>query len=382
MTPGPGVLPPRPAPRPLPSISPSRYIALRSCPLNAVWTANGARRPLPDSPAARVGTVAHTLLEEAGRGSLEPDAVERRWSELVEAAEDALGQNWLARHLVPLTGSVPDFEVRRLQAIRRATELAASARERSSIDRGAAQAVGQEVPVVTPDGLVTGRIDAVVPTPDGLVIRDYKSGAIFDPESGATPKVKEAYAIQLKLYAAMYEAMTGSWPSRLEILPLTGPPEGIAFDPSECVRLLEDAASVLHETNRSVEAGLAEGDVAEVLARPSAINCRFCPFRPWCEPYQRTPKAGDGWPNDCWGEVRETRRLGNGRVMLTLESEASSVLVGGLDSDPRRHPALPLLEAGLAAAAYNLRRPRGGRAYTEGPMTVLYVTEQAAAVSR
>ncbi len=372
----PGVLRPPPELHLLRAISPSQYSGLRSCALSGVWAANRARRPLPESPAARLGTVAHHLLEEAGRGLLgdpSPAAIERRWDELLAAAGQAMGDSWLDRHLAPLSGSVPDFEVRKLRATHLARLLAADPVGERVERHGPRHPSGHELAVSTPDGKAAGRIDAVLPGPEGPILRDYKSGAIYQEYTGGAVTLKESYSTQLKLYAAVFASMTGEWPARLEIVPLAGEPEVIPFNRDECVELLAEAIRLLDAVNAVVVAGEPLSSKSERLASPSAVNCRYCPYRPWCVPYQRAAgESPEGWPSDTWGEVQEVRSLGNGRKMLTLARGGQAVGVRGLDPRHERHPALALVRSGDPVAAFDLRRSGGPSSFEEGPMTVIY----------
>lgn len=375
-----GLLGPPPPLRPLEAISPSQFSGLQACALSGVWAANRVHRPLPASPAARLGTIAHRLLEDAGRGLLDdpsPAGVERRWDELLAGANEAMANSWLDRHLVPLSESVADFEVRKLRATRLARELALSATRDLALAVGNHRS-GHEMVVSTPDGRATGRIDAVVAGPDGLVIRDYKSGAIYQEYSANTSTLKEAYSTQLKLYAAVFAAMTGEWPVRLEVVPVAGEPEEVPFSPAEAEQLLLEAVRLLDAVN-GVLATTEPRSQQELLARPSTHNCRFCPYRPWCAPYRRAADAApDGWPADTWGEVTEVRSLGNSRILLTLEHDGLLARLAGLDPRPERHPALALLDVGDPVAAFDLRRQRGSSSLSEGTMTVIYRLETGA----
>ena len=107
--------------KPLSSISPTTFSAIKKCALNVVWRRNGSPPLLPTSPKARVGTAAHKLLAEAGQGRLEAtaDSVNTRWHELVEEADAAIRRSPLERHLAPLDSSVPDIEVLRIRATRK-----------------------------------------------------------------------------------------------------------------------------------------------------------------------------------------------------------------------------------------------------------------------
>jgi hypothetical protein len=276
----PGVLGPPPSLQAVTAISPSRFASFQECALREVWAANRVPALLPTGPAARLGTVTHRLLEEAGRGMLDPadpGEAERRWNALIAAAEQAASRNWLDRHLLPFRTAIPDFEVRALQALARARQLAADAAPvpRPDVTRDDS-VVGYELRVETPDGKARGSIDAVVPGDGGPVLRDYKSGAIFDPGLDAAQEIKAAYANQLKLYAAIYSAMTGTWPSRLELVPPAGAPQTVDFTAEECVQLLEQAIRTLDAVNDVVSSPEPQSSRRERLARPAPQSCRNC----------------------------------------------------------------------------------------------------------
>ena len=98
-------------------MSPSQTELLRTCTLSALWTAQRVPRALPQSPAGRLGIVAHKLLEEAGEGKLTnqlAESFEARWEALVQAADASMERSWLERHLVSLRRSVADYEVRKI----------------------------------------------------------------------------------------------------------------------------------------------------------------------------------------------------------------------------------------------------------------------------
>jgi len=127
-----GILDFRPNIEPLLSISPARFTALRECPLREVWTTAHNFPLLPTSPKARVGTIAHHLLAEAGRGLFTNDIkkIEARWDYLLEQTEHEMMRSWLDRHLLPLSHSVQDLEVRKIRAVSRSAEIAANCRRK------------------------------------------------------------------------------------------------------------------------------------------------------------------------------------------------------------------------------------------------------------
>lgn len=373
--PGPGTLGPPPPLHALGPISPSHVLDMEACALREVWSAGKAPPALPAAPAAIVGSVAHHLLEESGRGQLPISEIERRWNQLVRGAEESCTRSWLNRHLAPLERTVPDYEVRRLQALAAARTIASEA-ERvryQRLDLSRELPSGSEVPVATPDGRAAGRIDAVVQTVRGPVLRDYKSGAIYT-RGVATYALKPEYSIQLKIYAAMYAAMTGTWPVRLEVVPISGQPVEVAFTKDESASLLARAFHIRDEINAVVEEDAPALDRMHTLATPGPSECGYCTYRPYCVPYEaaRRNNPGAAWPVDTWGDLADMQLLRNGRRLLTLNAQDGINFVRGIDPSPGRHPGLDTANHGETIGCYSLRSGGTPTSFAEGPYTTFY----------
>jgi RecB family exonuclease len=362
---------------PLQRISPSRFTALKECALREIWRATKQPALLPSSPAAQLGTVIHQLLAEAGSGRLADGAtaeLEQRWSELVQAVEASLQQSPLEKSLLPLQRTVPDFEVRRRRAWRKAAELAQTAT--TPVRTGGKSRFAFEVWVETADGSVGGAIDHVLETAGGAVLRDYKSGQLLQPaEPHGKATLKEEYQTQLKLYAALFHARFGRWPVRLEIMPLQGDAHAVELSPSECSELLAEATRMRQQINAAILRNSATG--FEALAAPSPKACRYCSFRPACPAYHQTrqQQLDQSWPQDLWGRVTQINQLGNERfsMRLTAASHLSSLVqIRSLTPDFARYPGLRNLKAEDAIAVYNLRKSDSTAAFAETVTTALY----------
>jgi hypothetical protein len=347
-----------------------------ACALRESWAASRAPELLPGTPTGRLGTVAHRLLEEAGRGQLaglDDEAIDQRWERLVQAAEASAAASWLNRHLLPLRSAIPDFEVRKIRALSAARALAEEASATHHVQGSALRlTAGYEVPVETADGQAGGRIDAVRPGPEGPVLRDYKSGAIHEGATSNARTVKAAYAAQLKLYAAIYADMTGVWPSLLELVPLAGMPEQVEFTRDECAQLLRDAVRLRDTINDVINSNASLADRMARLAAPAQSVCSYCAYRPQCTPYMERERSEQrGWPLDVRGELTNKRTLGNGRMMLVLAAGTTVIQIRGLSAQPERHPAIAATNIGDTVAAFNLKAD-GPSSFGEGPFTVLY----------
>jgi len=356
---------------------------MKECLLREVLTTSGNEPLLPKSPLAELGSVIHNLLEAAGHGNLEGGKnrkISDVWDALVLQVEKKMVLSPLRRHQIPLCRSIPDFEVRKLRACRRAAEIAHDVLLlQDGPHRQSSEPVGFELWIESHDGLVGGYIDRVTMTKAGVVLSDYKSGAVLDfgTEEGCG-ELKRAYKEQIKLYAALYHLKCRAWPIRLEVVPLQGMPMEVFSDPKESERLIEDASTFLYAANRritEVEDGRAE---ITSLASPQAVYCRLCLFRPACQAYwnARRLEPREKWPSDMKGYLRETTRLRNGKVCMRIAEGDSSmvpcVTVRDLTDSIDRHPLLHLAVIGSRVAIYGLRYQSRSGDYTETQNTVIY----------
>jgi len=323
-----------------------------------------------------IGRAAHRLLEEAGSGKLcglGKEAIESRWEELVQEIERRMQSSWLHRGLIPLREAVAYYEVRRLQVVARAAELAASRAVVPGSIGAPAHGYGYELAVRSRDGLMTGVIDAVVPSVEGPVIRDYKTGALPEPVGGGR-QARYDHTLQIKLYAVLYAETFGCWPARLQLVPLAGEPMDVSFDENECTLLASEAKEELQSVNASIASCTSPAAAVAALARPSPETCRSCTYRPGCTRYWKV--AGDPpgieWPADVRGRLREVKHLLNGQALLEVQTSRGVARVRGIDPDLSRHAALKLLRPQQNVAVFNLRREGTGLQFAETCMTVIY----------
>ena len=368
--------------RPLRSIAPTSFTELRECALKSVWRLSGNPPLLPRSPKARVGTVAHRLISEAGQGlhKAEGATIGSRWDELIALANGEIGSSLLERHLNPLTQSAPDIAVRRIRATRKALDIASAFRtpqlegERPTSYRR----YGHEIRIQSTDGIVKGTIDVVtVGVGTGAIIQDYKSGSILESDSESEYRPKESYQVQLKMYAGLYAETYGEWPVSLELVPLSGITTEVPFTRSECSNLLAEAKAALRATNEAI-ANHPSDSLPSLLASPSPRACAFCQYRPACESYRLVTSRSDseGWPLDVSGTVVSVRQLGNSKLMLEIATAGGPVKIPGLTPGDR-HPALQALKPGDVAGVFNLRRSRPTAPYAESQMTTVHQLPKA-----
>jgi hypothetical protein len=362
---------------PLARLSPTSLPPIAACRLRGVWQASGQPPLLPSSPAAHLGTIIHRLFEEAGQGAFsdktEPSGAEARWHELVAEKEQAMSAQPLERRFVPLQQHIPKFEVLRIRTLARVAELSAGVQGREAGPAGAdGTPYGPELWVESTDGLIAGKIDRALPGPEGPILQDYKSGAIFSLGHGDQQELKPEYALQLRLYAALYHEQTGEWPSRLQLVPLIGEPRDVSFSAAECVKLLDDARNTLERINEDIARCGNDADALEsLLASPSSEACRYCSYRPACSKYLAldVPRE-DPWPADVWGQLAALVRLGNGTLMLELDIRGESLFfVRGLADPVIDEAGLDLASKNIPVGIFNAKRTRSQRAFESGPQT-------------
>ncbi len=344
---------------------------------------------LPSPQNNRVGTVAHTLLEEAGRGKMgggEAQLFEERWETLIAQEEERMQKIPLQRRFIPLSKHIANYEVTRYRAINQASVLARNHvpqfdwnehMESSTPLRdlpAAEDTIFYERLLSTPDGKVKGKLDFWQETPEGAILRDYKTGSIWDKAEPSTRILKKDYELQLKLYAALYQTNTGCWPLRLEVAPLDDPEVEVSFSPKEASDLLVKATKMLDDCNARIQVSI-DRETLEELATPAPQTCAYCTFRPGCSSYwkSRIDFAELGWPHDVAGRLIQKQKLGNGKWLLKIQTSSSESVSITLSAGQELYPELDGVRIGDLCALYSLK-PRFGSSdsFIETPFTLLH----------
>lgn len=104
--------------KPISRISPSRYYAFQLCRLKEILAASGHPALLPVPPAARIGSVVHTIIEMATAGKIRNvTQFNEVWQEEICKCEASMNSNPLEHHLVPIEETADDYEVKKLMAL-------------------------------------------------------------------------------------------------------------------------------------------------------------------------------------------------------------------------------------------------------------------------
>lgn len=309
---------------PLSRISPSRFTSLQLCPLREIWAANNKPRLLPLHPAAQLGTAVHKFIELGMCGKIRNEQeMLSSWETACNAVEQQMQNNGLEKHLVPLSLSANNYEVKKVMAFNIVRDFFNNGLGADKTDKSKKQE--SEVWLETNDGKIGGIIDLIKHTQKGIVIIDYKTGSVIDSlsEHGI---IKQEYQQQLKFYAALYFTVYSVWPAGLAIEGLDKQEYDIPFSKEECLGLLQDATKLMGELNELIESGLS----CEDFARPSAGTCSFCLYRPACKIYWEQKSSSDEWPADICGRIKEKKILGNGLFKIVVENGGNTIAIRGL----------------------------------------------------
>lgn len=307
----------RPAPTALTTVSPTLVNDLLSCPMRAAFKQDPAleflrRRPSPD---AVLGIAAHAIAEAATKGSF--DNVAELEAALAGYWKDAIGRELQRFDASELLGPVPDpvrwpnFQLKRARAIEHAQALVAARAEAMASGRMGAR-IEPEVSLSAVDPPLTGRIDRVEHTADGVRLVDLKSGTKKSEE------LLPAHRVQLLLYAALYRAARGEAPTQVATQHFDGSRTVVDIDWDEVEDLVRQVIEIRDRVNALTQ---GPGDGWLELAQPSPSVCRYCNFQPVCgEFFTEVAQDQPSYAACTVGTVEEATNRESG-VRLTLRSE-------------------------------------------------------------
>lgn len=295
------------------------------------------------STAASLGLICHDVLAESARGHLgDPDDAD--WRQRYDAVWDAAVARQAENTSTARTW--PNYGIYRAAARVLAKGVAREHRAGKDLE--------PELPLESADGLVAGRADLVVRSPEHE-IRDYKTGQIAN--DAGQPRAD--YLRQLLIYAALEHDQIGSWPSRVVLVPLDPKrsPVVVPIEPAEARSAQSELSGALEQYNEAVKKQVAPAS----MANPSADTCRFCRFAPRCPAFWDA--ASESWADDgvvaVAGTILRTSAAHSGGVTVVLENEAGSLIAGEVVISPiesARLQAANSLEPGMALAGVGLRR--------------------------
>lgn len=281
--------------QPVSSISPSRLEALAACHLRMAFCADPRFRPYVFvGPRARLGTASHLLLEKILYGQLDKvphsewsTTLSELWCAILAQEESQVMRSELERHFGPAI-RWPGYHMLRARSIRKGLEIL----ERRHQGTGGIGKNRTEVIYQAFHGKLRGRADVVLIRNGVTEIEDYKTGSILDTIiDSETQIIKAQYRRQLLLYSAMHHDITGCWPTKGHLVPLSGDKVSITIDPVEAEREAIAAIGLLDRHN----AKIATAESSNELGNPSPSGCRYCSYRLFCAPFWSDVCSAWGW---------------------------------------------------------------------------------------
>ena len=282
---------------PLWRTSPALNEVLRHCFLRAAFQADHQFSDVRSlSTAAVLGTVSHRLLEAAAQGEFDSarganldTAVAHRWAELMEFEEQALQRR--AHSPVPSHTRWPKHALRKATACKVAARITLQ-RHRGLLGASTAAVSSSltqaEVWYEGYGGRLAGRVDLVRRTSAGIELIDYKSGLVIEQgeAEGADHRVRESYARQVLLYAALVHENEGRWPIKVTVESLIQGPHEVTVTPDRAEGAVDEALDLLDAYNREATARAVHG-------QPDPSTCSWCDFKAVCPDFLET--AEDSW---------------------------------------------------------------------------------------
>lgn len=302
-------------------ISPTTYCNLRSCKLKGILSENHYPPLLPISPVAYLGSIIHRLFELASKGKISnTDELNKTWTNLIEQTEEKISKNPLEAHLVPLESNTRNFEVKRIMAYNAVQKIISN----KKTDAKTTEYISEKW-LKTEDGRVVGMADIIYQNKKYVEIIDLKTGIITEEINNNTT-VKQDYQIQLKMYAALYFLSNGFWPNKLIIEGLNKQKYEIAFEPKECLDIINNAKKEFYEINIGIE----NGNTPKDFANPTKDSCKYCIYRPSCKEYWSKRENIDSWPIDIRGVYKDKTRLGNGYYKIDITDKDRKISIRNL----------------------------------------------------
>ncbi|MDH6304841.1 hypothetical protein M2459_001579 [Parabacteroides sp. PF5-5] len=154
---------------------------------------------------------------------------------------------------------------------------------------------------------IHGIIDKINISNDTIEIIDFKTGVLYDDAGN----VKEAYAVQLKLYALLYQLNYNKKVSKLTLIDIDGKKESICFTQEDLESLYRQVIDMVDLLNQGSKELLISKDIDK--------NCLYCKSRHLCDDYWE----GEILPIDVNGFVEDVNNYG----LITMKRENEETMI-------------------------------------------------------
>lgn len=250
-------------------LSATAYESLLACPLQLLYLRDTSF-PRCSGPFARIGTAFHRALESLP-SVLTAKELEVAIRMLLGVFRRELETQRAAASANPREVRIPWPDDRVHHAEQALAFLVHRSRgAKVEVPSAEKEATSAEAEITTRDGFLTGVIDRVDQTREGVVIVDYKSAESYDD------KHLERFRRQLLLYAYLWFDRHARWPAYGVVnFLLLGKEIPVELVPRESERLVAEIRTAFNA---------AAGVRPSEAARPGDA-CSRCDYRPWCEPF-------------------------------------------------------------------------------------------------
>lgn len=289
-------------------ISPSIFTSLKRCPYKEILAKSLNNKPtLPFPASVYLGNVVHRCLELISKREIRTlEDFEIKWRELVTQMEVELKANGLLGY-IPLKQNAPRYALLKMQAKRKLKNTFALP------GKAKKYSVYTEKKLGSKDGLLDGKLDLLIENENYVKIVDYKSGEVYDSESG---EIKVQYQDQLKLYAYLYFDNFKRFPTDIVVADLMGGEHILNVSKNDCFETFEEAISLLNEINDKIYR-----NQINLLANPSEENCGSCLYRPNCRYYWASKYTNREKLVDLKGPLRQIQQFRNGNCNIQIEND-------------------------------------------------------------
>lgn len=373
----------------LASVSPSFFHKLKqwhsgqACGLQFLWS---GRSLLCPPPAAKLGDILHKLME-AGTHAHSPQQARSLWDAAKARIEQDLESHWTTRGLLPLDRKTRGYELKRSLALRSILSAASAFTPASALPRAPAGHILQEEPLISADGALRGQVDLAEERTGGWVLTDFKSGSVLEEHGEGGFRIKEAYELQLLLYACLLKEAKGITLKRAVLQTMDGREHPVDLADAKVGAVGEEARSLLRAFNARLQQCSSPADFAKPLPavwESGTYGCLGCLFRPACAVYRASKKEiaeAQAWPRDAWGFVSYISHS-PGRLEVEIQNQNNLVNAQGQSANPVfrislegsevRHPAIQGLQPGHLVEIYDYLKTRSGMTAQDGPRTCVY----------
>ncbi len=320
------------------SISPSLHWYNKSCAYRFVLSNCRGVAKLPASPRAEIGIITHKLLKWSSSRrviGVSLHEAEKKFEELLTERQTELAASPLTVSIANLSKSCDVFRERRYAAIKHSE---CHSLPQTLNARTGSKKIYTEQSLTSPDGLVSGTMDAIYIYGEDIHVVDKKTGKVS--EGG---QIKGAYREQLYLYAGLIDECLGQMPVKLSLVDGDGRRWEIPFSYEHVRSNYQAAKDWLLALREEVKSNPQN---VQNLAEAYPANCKYCQFRPTCKPYRKASRLNSvGFPTDFYSQVASIQTLKQATI-VHFSGYDSKLSLRVTSNVLASHPILTELKAG------------------------------------